>query len=912
MTIQSMLSELIKTPSGSAQERLALEIGYAARVCGEESRPMLACALEKALGWARQNGAVTKAQVEQIERELSALSPQCKRYEWLLAGHAHIDMNWLWGYDETASIVLDTFRTVLRLMEKHPGFIFSQSQASTYAIVAAYAPEMLEEIKRRIREGRWEVTASTWVEADHNLPSLESELRHLLYTKRYLSGLLDISPETLDIDFEPDTFGHNAFLPDVYRQGGIRYFYHCRGEGRHSLYRWRGESGHEVIALCESDWYNNTVDGRLAWRVPEFCRENHTRGMMTVYGVGDHGGGPTNRDLNRIEDMATWPLFPAVRFAAFHDFFALAEEARGTLPVLEGERNIMFSGCYTSQSRIKRGNMRAERMLYESELFGALAHTRADGAYRREQMERAWRRTLFNQFHDIVTGSCKAESREYAMGEYQKVYADAGAMKKNAYAALAARADSSVFASPEDADSTAEGAGVGYGVSEGAVSGVARGGAETRVFHLFNSLPFDRERTAEIAVWDCAEDPAALEFIDAQGNALPFQTLEQKYEEYWGHHVTRCLVRARVPACGYATIGLRKRENDDFSPMGRAFGFWRVEECADFVLENELIRAELDPVTLRLRTLLDKRTGRERRVDGGFDLICEDPSDGMTAWNVGRFAAVMPVAAYSTARRGAFGALRQSYTLSARFGEGSTLRCSVSLDAGSSRIEYDVTCDWREVGSAERGVPQLCYRLQADEAPAAFSYRAPGGMITRPGARQNKPSLGAIGGGGLCLLCDGTYGYRGEGAAMSVSLVRGSFDPDPLPEKGEIRSRVAVCVTEEANMSREYADFAHPIDAAAGEAHTGTLPPAHSLLRLESAHTLLTAVKLAQDEEVLIVHLNNEGAAERVSLTMDAPIRAAWLVDALERPLGECACEGGRLTLPMAAYEIALLKLDLA
>ena len=75
MMIQSMLSELIKTPSGSAQERLALEIGYAARVCGEESRPMLACALEKALGWARQNGAVTKAQVEQIERELSALSP---------------------------------------------------------------------------------------------------------------------------------------------------------------------------------------------------------------------------------------------------------------------------------------------------------------------------------------------------------------------------------------------------------------------------------------------------------------------------------------------------------------------------------------------------------------------------------------------------------------------------------------------------------------------------------------------------------------------------------------------------------------------------------------------------------------------------------------------------------------------
>lgn len=912
MTIEAMLSELSKAPSGSAQERLALELGYAARACGDAHRPLLAQTLEKALVYARQNGAITWAFVAQTEAELSALSPLCKRYQWLLAGHAHIDMNWMWSYDETASIVLDTFRTVLRLMEKHPQFIFSQSQASTYAIVAEYDPDMLDEIKRRIREGRWEVTASTWVEADHNLPALESELRHLLYTKRYLSALLDIPKSALDLDFEPDTFGHNAYLPDVYRLGGIRYFYHCRGEGKHSLYRWRGESGYEALALCEPDWYNNAVDGRLALRVPEFCRENHMRGMMTVYGVGDHGGGPTNRDLNRIEEMAAWPLFPAVRFASFHDFFALAEEAREKLPVLTGERNIMFSGCYTSQSRIKRGNMLSERALYQSELFGALTHLRLGTPYRRAQMEQAWRRVLFNQFHDIVTGSCKAESREYAMGEYQKAYACAGAMKKTAYAALAARIDTSVFASPEDAQSTAEGAGVGYGAAEGAISGVARGSGQTRVFHLFNALPFEREQTALVTVWDCADAPEELIFVDAQGNETPFQALEQKYEEYWGHHVMRCLVRVRVPACGYTTIALRRREAHGFAPMGRAFGFWRVEECLDFVLENECVRAELDPVTLRLKALLDKRTNQTRRLNGGFDLVWEDPSDGMTAWNVGRYAAIHPVETRSTARRGAFGALRQSYEISARFGEASTLRFTVSLDAGSSRLVYDVSCDWREAGSPEGGVPQLRYCLEMEETPTAFCYRAPGGLIQRPGERQNKPSLGAIAANGLCLLCDSTYGYRGEGTAMSVSLARGSFDPDPLPEKGEIRARVAVGLGDEKRLSREYAAFAHPIDAAAGTAHAGTLPPKHSLLRLEARYTELIAVKLAQDAEALIAHLSNEGEEERVTLTLDAPIRAAGLVDALEQPAGGCAWEGNRVTLTLAAREMALLRIDLA
>ena len=182
------------------------------------------------------------------------MQADCKKYRLLMVGHAHIDMNWMWRYDETVSITLDTFRTVLNLMKEFPDFTFAQSQASTYRIIEEFEPSMLDEIRARIASGQWEVAASTWVEADRNMPSAESVARHFLYTKRYLPKLLGINPESQNLDYEPDTFGHHANVPDLLRQAGVKYYYHCRGEDSQTLYRWRSESGAEILVYLEPDW----------------------------------------------------------------------------------------------------------------------------------------------------------------------------------------------------------------------------------------------------------------------------------------------------------------------------------------------------------------------------------------------------------------------------------------------------------------------------------------------------------------------------------------------------------------------------------------------------------------------------------------------------------------------------------
>ena len=133
-----------------------------------------------------ENGVLTNSACEKAENILLPLSKDAKEYKLILAGHAHIDMNWMWSWHETVAATLATFRTMLRIMDEYPDFCFSQSQGAVYKIVEDYEPEMMDKIKARIAEGRWEVTASAWVETDKNMPSTESLIKHIKYTKNYL------------------------------------------------------------------------------------------------------------------------------------------------------------------------------------------------------------------------------------------------------------------------------------------------------------------------------------------------------------------------------------------------------------------------------------------------------------------------------------------------------------------------------------------------------------------------------------------------------------------------------------------------------------------------------------------------------------------------------------------------------
>jgi len=903
--------------------RCVLELQYAYKLSESENGIFDKVVFEATdIAWVayREEGALTKATAMAVEQALSSLAEKAKGYSLLCIGHAHIDMNWMWGFDETVAITLDTFRTMLDLMNEYPGFTFGQSQASVYRIVEQYCPEMLEEIKQRIRENRWEVTASTWVEADRNMPNLESMARHFLYTKQYLSGLLDIDPASLNIDYEPDTFGHNINVPEVLCDGGVKYYYHCRGYADHVLYNWKAPSGRSILVFREPTWYNWTMDGRCALVLPEFCKKNGLDSMLRVYGVGDHGGGPTRRDIEKIIDMNTWPVFPSFKFGTYGQFFRHAEKNSETLPVVEGELNFIFDGCYTTQTRQKKGNRLGEALLTEAESTASLTELAIGTRYDAKALSNAWKKVLFNQFHDILPGSGTVDTREYAMGQYQEVLAAANTSRMQSVRALSAAADTSAFLVEEDVSLTrSEGAGVGFGLSNGRLQQTGRHAGLRRLFTAYNPLPQEREASVEFSVWDWSGDITRMYWTDVHGDKLNHQVTTSGFDSYWGHLHAEVLVMVRTPGMGYTTVILDEAAPETFTVGTRDP---RVDRTVETVLENEYIRAVMDGSDGSIVSLVEKDTGREFVKPGCpmgvFQLVKEDPIRGMSAWTVGRYMDVASLNKGVKIGKIVTGPefIRQSIEYEKEFGNGSKLTITVSLDRGEKALRFDTTVRWQEIGRQETFYPQLNFHMPVAYDYAQIRYDVPMGIVDRDLLEMDVPaqSFGMplnTGGSSLMLMSDCKYGYRGASTGLSLTLIRSSVDPDPWPEVGEhhIQMAIAICGSSKTEAVFKAQAFCSKVVVAAARAHAGSMPSIQSLMAFSGDGLILSGVKKSENGDgVILRYYEIEGKAGRGSVKfLKAPVSAKSM-NLLEQPeAGQAVVNGNTVDFDFRANGVGNL-----
>ena len=891
--------------------RLVLQLQYAVKLLESgwvQDQELIESAADMAWNAFSDQGTITRSVCLAVEKKLQPLAEAAKHFELLCIGHAHIDMNWMWSYDETVSITLDSFQTMLTLMEEYPDFTYAQSQASVYEIVEKYNPQMLDQIRKRVHEGRWEVTASTWVEADRNMPNAESMSRHLLYTRQYLADLLKIAPESLDIDYEPDTFGHHENVPEILAGAGVRYYYHCRGYDEHVLYRWQSPSGRSIIVMREPLWYNWQMDGRCALTVPQFCRDHGLTSMLRVYGVGDHGGGPTRRDIEQIIEMNTWPIFPHYRFATYRDFFREVEQISDCLPLVTGELNFIFDGCYTTQTRIKRGNRHGEALSFDAEAVGALAHLAAGGPYDRQAHTQSWKNILFNQFHDILTGSGVVYTREHAMGLYQQSFALSSSQYSQALQPTDASINSQHLGREEDIKfSRSEGAGVGFPTGSGQIARVGRHAGLRRLFTLWNPLPYHRSEVCEITIWDWPGDGKRMQWTDDQGNALLHQMLDSGRHAYWGHLYKTVLVKAEIPASGYTTIVL---DEIPLSSFAVEMVNPRVDRPISGILENEQVRAEISLSSGCVVSFIDKKTGQEYvRPDqpmAVFNLIEEDTDRGMTSWRVGRYRKVMQLGSELQNFTRAEGTIRQSISWSVRFGNKSVLKTCFELDQGSALLRCRVNVNWQEIGTKEAGIPQLSFSCPTQISSDEYHYSIPMGEIKRPPLLHDVPATmyGLVPnpeGRALALISDSKYGFRADQSGLALTLIRSSYDPDPWPEIGEHNISIGLGLVEEAGAPaiRMSEAFCHSVSVLASKAKTGSLPTSQSLISLDSRSLIISAIKLAEDSDGLIVRLYNvSDHPDQSTLNLWRDARAACLVDVHENPLPLQASASISLTRP--------------
>ena len=135
-----------------------------------------------------------------------------------MIGNAHIDPVWLWQWPEGYQEVRATLQSAVDRLDEYPDFVFTCDSSLFFQWVEESDPELFEQIRARVAEGRFQVIGGWWIEPDCNIPCGESFVRQALYGQRYLKEKLGITATT---GANIDSFGHNATVPQILRKTGV-------------------------------------------------------------------------------------------------------------------------------------------------------------------------------------------------------------------------------------------------------------------------------------------------------------------------------------------------------------------------------------------------------------------------------------------------------------------------------------------------------------------------------------------------------------------------------------------------------------------------------------------------------------------------------------------------------------------
>ena len=346
-----------------------------------------------------------------------------------IIGHAHLDVAWLWTYDETRRKAARTFAIAGNLLEANPEYVFTQSQPQLYRFVAEGEPELFDRVRALVRTGRFDPSgAALWVEPDCNLPSGESLLRQLVHGIRYVRDVLGAEAK---VAWLPDSFGFANTLPTLLRHAGIEYFattklrWNDTTEFPHKRFRWEGPDGSAVLAALFAAYEGGVTRDRRALALE--------RNEPLVVGFSDGGGGPTEAIVEDGTREGRWTTLGA--------WFEQARDEASPLPVVRDELYLEYHrGVYTTHRDVKVGNAALERALGRAELaLSWMVVLHASPFFVEEargMLARAWEIALRNQFHDVLPGTSITAVYEDVRAEYDEAFRLVGRVMEAARTSL--------------------------------------------------------------------------------------------------------------------------------------------------------------------------------------------------------------------------------------------------------------------------------------------------------------------------------------------------------------------------------------------------------------------------------------------------------------------------------------------
>ncbi|GGA00617.1 hypothetical protein GCM10008018_53660 [Paenibacillus marchantiophytorum] len=331
-----------------------------------------------------------------------------------LISNAHLDPVWQWEWEEGAAAAVSTFRAAAEFCEETAGYVFNHNEVILYKWIEEYEPQLFKRIQRLVQAGKWQIMGGWYLQPDCNMLSGESFVRQILLGKAYFREKFDAEPSTA-INF--DSFGHTQGLVQILQLAGYDSYIFMRPDEMEGLpagdFVWKGFNNSSVTAHKIRGGYN-TLMGKAREKIEGWLADNRDKNEgLVLWGVGNHGGGPSRIDLAQIDQLMKREIEFEIIHSTPENYFR--DVAGQDLPSYEGDLNPRFVGCYTSMIRIKQKHRQLENELYMTEKMLSTAAMQGLLTYPSNELHDALSDLLTAQFHDILPGSSVQPAEEASL-----------------------------------------------------------------------------------------------------------------------------------------------------------------------------------------------------------------------------------------------------------------------------------------------------------------------------------------------------------------------------------------------------------------------------------------------------------------------------------------------------------------
>lgn len=789
-----------------------------------------------------------------------------------LLGHTHIDVAWLWQLKHTREKAARSFSTVNRMMERYPYYRFLQTQAQLYDFIRENYPDIYENIKTRVKEGKWEPSGSMWVECDCNLVSGESLVRQILLGKRFFEKEFGYQNDFLWL---PDVFGYSWALPQILKKSGIHTFmttkisWNDSNKLPYDTFLWKGMDGTEIlshfITTPDTDSTSYTYNGDTRPYAVKGIWDNYSnkdlnKDLLIAYGYGDGGGGPNRDMLETIKHLNKLPGIPHIKTESATEYFHKLQEnlrnneMEGYLPVWDGELYLEFHrGTYTSQAYNKRMNRKMEYSLRSTEMLSALAAELTQLSYPYKELEEAWKIVLCHQFHDILPGSSIREVYEDSKVNYEKA--------EKLLEDIREKVNKSLFIPGEG------------------------------TYTVFNNSNWQRDSYVLVA-----EGEKEAVFVNEKGEELE-----------------------SMPVAEGVLVFVKNMKPFSFTILKQ-----KPEKTS--ILRNTRTEGEINKVSNAfyrvswnskgwLTSIYDKRAGREILKEGEWGNVLqvfEDKPRCFDAWELEathhdkqeNVEDLRTVTVEETSL-GIFVTFHWTYNKSA-------ITQRMCLYHEKARLDFQTEVDWHE----QQKLLKAAFPVNIRAVDARFDIQY--GNIRRPITRNTSWEAAKFEvvahkwadisetGYGVALLNDCKYGHDITEDMLRLTLIKSAIDPDYSADQGFHEFTYAIYPHRnewyESDLEKEAFDLNNPITAIPGRAVFSI----DSFLRFSEENISVDCMKQAEDSKEMVIRFHEfTGARKTITVDCSVPVKAWCESNLMEEAEGEY--QTGPVRIEVKPYEIKTL-----